>query len=305
MKKTIITLVLLLFVYLSSAAAWWSFPAAVSTHDSLTTSAEGLLNASEYPDVVTKYGANLIEWTAGGTNDVRAHNPDSETLTDLNSYLNDGPIADWWDRAKREYKGLNFNSGDWSAFYYIALMAHLTEDQAVPAHAYNIRHGQVLVDMDNFEELVYTNYNPDAVGLVPSATPDSNYYDLIAYTLNATLAGNDQSYWYQYWIANVPNNVNGTDYDGIYGGADGTDVFPTWWITAGANEQDLTRLLLGTAAGYTAGALASISESLPPALGSLEILDADGGKAINFTVQENRTQGVEISLKVQETGQII
>lgn len=88
---------------------------------------------------------------------------------------------------------------------------HLIEDQAVPAHAYDIPHG-TLGHMDNLEELVFTNYHPNITGVVNGSSPTSNYSGMQSYTLSAT-AG---SYWRQYWNP------------GTYGGPNGVDVFPTW-----------------------------------------------------------------------------
>jgi hypothetical protein len=177
MKKTIALIALFILVCASSAGAWWSVPlGGSSTHHSLTDSARNLLNAndSDCPDIV-KFGANMSDWTSGSTDDARAHNLNAEDPTlVLNKLLDGGPIRDWWRKTKEKYEQFNFNSGDWSAYYYGALMMHLTEDQAVPAHAYNIKHGTVGY-MDNMEQLADNNYNPNSHGILIAAFPIDNY----------------------------------------------------------------------------------------------------------------------------------
>jgi len=332
MKKTIAVIALLLFVYVSSAAAWWSVPYVNfklenSTHYLLTSDARTLAG-SDYPDVTVKFGGAISNWTSGGTDDARAHNQDSETLQTLNKLLNGGPIADWWRKAKIKYsQDRNFNSGDWSAYYYVALMMHLIEDQAVPAHAYNIKHGS-LGYMDNLEQLANSNYNPNITGIVTAISPISNYDDSITATRARTLSNDPNSYWKAYWqygttcpgvigynsvYGGPPITAEGTENSGYYGCP--SDVFPALWITAGDNERNLTKDLLGQAVGYTAGALIYVSKNLPPLVQDLDItpsadavpvIDTQYGNHISFHVQENRTQNVKLFITVDSpTGEPI
>jgi len=325
LKKAILTLAVLLFVYVSSASAWWSETAAQvfnSTHRNLTGSARGLLNNADYPDI-EKYGSDISNWTSGGTDDIRAHNPDSENVpvSALDPLLNRGPIDVWWKRAQIKYKeDRNFNSGDWSAYYYVALMMHLIEDQAVPAHAYNIKHGSAGY-MDNLEQLANFNYNPNPSGVVPAADPLSNYNALNMYTLVRTLFNDPNSYWRAYWQYGV-TCANAADYTSVYGGppieTEGqessgyygcpNDVFPTsWWVTAGINEKNLTKELLGQAVGYTAGGLIAVSQNLPPLTKDLAIdgatsgtpkINTEKGSTITFDLYENRQPDVYVLITV-------
>ncbi|MFH0875828.1 MAG: hypothetical protein V1859_07865, partial [archaeon] len=274
--------VVLIVLLTTSVFAWWSATVLFnSTHHKLTDSARNILDTT-YPDVTTKFGGDVSNWTSGSTDDTRAH--------EGNSLANGGPIGDWWDKAQEEYKKGNFASGDWSAYYYVGLMMHLIEDQGVPAHAYDIPHG-TLGHMDNMEQLAYYNYVPNITGIVNANSPISNYSSMQSYTLSAT----SNNYWRQYWN------------QGNYGWENGTDVFPTTWESAGESERNLTRQLLGMAVGYTAGALVAVSKSLPPLIKDLTIsgspsdspgINTQTGNQISFMISENRKPNVKIFITV-------
>lgn len=136
MKKTIAFTALLVIMCVSSSAAWWSVPlGGSSTHHNLTVNAITGLSGIDYPDMI-KYGGAISDWTSGSTDDARAHNPNSDTPgAVLNTLLDGGRPDIWLDRVLEKYEQFNFSNGDWSAYYYAALIMHLTEDQAVPAHA--------------------------------------------------------------------------------------------------------------------------------------------------------------------------
>lgn len=280
-----IVLACLLFVFsVSSSHAWWSASIlSNSTHHKLTDDARDLLNTS-YADI-SEFGESLSNWTSGPTDDVNAHAGDA--------LANGGPIEDWWDSALAEYKQGNFDSGDWSAYYYIGLMLHLTEDQGVPAHAYNIQHGADGFPMDNLEEYVYTNYSPTVSGIQLEANPGDNYADLMNATQNAT---SDIS-WRLYWNEGIPF--------GYYGGPGELDVFPRFSNYASDEEDGITRTVLGMAVDYTAGTLVSVSESLPPIIQNLEVsgtescsgvlaLNSQNSVLISFDILENRQNNVKV-----------
>jgi len=123
-NKRIVVIIFFYVLLATNGWGWWSVPINLSgsTHHRLTDDAQNLIG-SDYPDVTNKFGGNISDWTSGTTDDARAHAGDI--------LANGGPIDDWWDRALEKYQSFNFASGDWSAYYYIALMMHLTEDQAV------------------------------------------------------------------------------------------------------------------------------------------------------------------------------
>jgi hypothetical protein len=322
MKKTVVAATLFSILLVTPAMAWWSVPTYLSgsTHHRLTDAAEGLLPASgSYPDVTIQFGPYMSDWTSGSTDDTRAHNLDSDKPeTTLNPLLNVGPIEVWWIKAKEKYNLRKFGSTDWSAYYYISLMMHLVEDQSVPAHAYNIMHGMVGY-MDNLEQMANSNFFPDAYDAIPSADPASNYYASRGETRAKTLYDNPNSYWKLYWNYGVTCAEPGS-YESVYAGPlvesedkfNGcpSDVFPAFWTFAGNNEKNLTKDLLGKAIGYTAGALAAVSKSLPPLVANFTVpkidtssdrIDDVHGTNITFDLLENRSASVKVTITVGPT----
>jgi hypothetical protein len=283
-KNRLLKTITFLFLLLSAtnSYSWWSAETIInSTHYKETKDSEDLLsqiNVDQYPDVTTKYGDNIRDWTSGINDDKAAHDNDSTR--------NDGPIQQWFDNAIEKYKSLNFNNDNESTYYYIALMIHLIEDQGVPAHAYKIYHGNP-GNMDNLEQQGYYNYKPNTVyGLEYVNDPVRQ----MEFMKNCTLDATADSYWRQYWLGNV---INLEPYTGVYAGLNGTDKFPTGW-SEGSPESNLVSELEGKSYSYAAGALMAISRKLPPLIQSLTI----GGSQDNPLV--NKTLGTTITLKALE-----
>ncbi|MBU2574635.1 MAG: hypothetical protein KKH28_11220 [Elusimicrobia bacterium] len=244
MKSKIFGLFLLFFSV--SSFSWWSmWFFSDSTHYKMTTNSRGLLTA-DYPDVKTKFGGDISNWTSGPDDDKAAHGEDSS--------LNGGPVARWQDNALELYKSGNLSS----AYYYTALLTHLVEDQAVPAHASEISHGS-WGWMDNMEQLAYWNYNylPAPTEIIYGAKPTDSYYAMKFYTLDAL---QNNPWTTNYWIPGIA----GIENTGAYAGLNGTDVFPTTWGGAGENERGLMLQLLTAGIGHAAGGLISASKMLPP-----------------------------------------
>ena len=309
MKKSAIALLFSILFVAPEAWSWWSVPAnfSGSTHYRITKSAEGLIDSSNYPDVVAKFGTDISNWTSGTSDDAAAHGG--------TAIPNGGRIDIWWARAQEEYQAFNFNSGDRSAYYFVANMMHLIEDQGVPAHAFNIKHGGVGY-MDNMEQLVNYTYSPASVGINPTSDPIANYDVGNFDTLDLT----SDSYWRAYWKTSPPYHIHvgGAQYDfnGVYGGPTNSvpdqydpnlylplDVFPSFSWTAGTAEQTLATYVTGVAISNTAGALMAVSESLPPltrnlaiagASSGIPVVDTEQGSSITFNLYENRQPDVYI-----------
>ncbi len=307
MKRVLWFIGILIFLLMTTKAlAWWSVPSIVSsTHYKVTGDALSKLTATDYPDMQSQwFGPYIKKWTSGPNDDAAAHGG--------TAIPNGGDWQSHWTDALTQYKSINFASGDRSAYYYIALMMHLVEDQAVAAHAYNIRHGGQ-VPKDHMEEMVYWHYESFSRNSM-DADDTWNYDKMRYYTRDVTLFGNDQSYWRQYWLPGWPHDVDidGDIYhfDGVYAGNPidenpyvRWDVFPSDWEDAGITEKDLSRDLLGQASAHVAGALMKISKSLPPLVKDLDIapsadtvpvIDKQTGNNIHIRILENRTQNVKI-----------
>ncbi|MBP7654635.1 hypothetical protein KA977_14525, partial [Candidatus Dependentiae bacterium] len=129
--------------------SWWSVPPFGSTHYYLSDEAKKLITAIEYPDITTRFGNDICAWTDGSTDDASAHN-DYIDNNGEDGKKNDGAIKVHWEKGFDKYKNFKFSSNDEDAYYYFGLMTHLVEDMAVPAHAYDIQHGNFR-NMDNVE----------------------------------------------------------------------------------------------------------------------------------------------------------
>jgi hypothetical protein len=294
--------------------AWWSAPIfAESTHHKVTSGAMNsiLLLNEQYRDVATAYSGAIANWTSGVEDDQRAHANNSDR--------NDGPAARWWQYALDQYRLLKFGgSGDPlsaskpGAYYYAALIAHLTEDMGVPAHAYNIPHGSAGA-MDNMEQIAHWNYssaNPTIQPRDPGKSIIRNFSDLRDFTINRTSTADWRSYY---------NNDGTCDYyygepeepmlRGFYSGSCGaTDSFHSTWLRSSTDQRVTISELLGGAGGYAGGALMAFSRSLPPLVRGLEIsgdaqpeplIDNANGTNISFTILENRMPDVRCSVTVQ------
>ncbi len=299
--------------------AWWSVPTGEeSTHHRLTVAGENYIaGMGGNADVAVRYGTAISSWTSGSEDDERAHANDGKR--------NDGPIMQWWRYALEQYRYFKFSGpGDPlstekpGAYYYVALMAHLTEDMGVPAHAYNIPHGWTGArdNMEQIAHLFYPNINPQILFRDPIKEVGENYDKLNQFTLDNT-AG-DYSSWRGYY-----NNKGNCGYwygepdkrllKGYYAETCGSsDRFHSTWPMTTNEQKETIRLLLGASEGYGAGALLAISRSLPPLVRNLTIptisglsliIDPIHGSNITFKILENRTSAVRITIKAVEAGQ--
>jgi len=216
----------LLFLSLASTAnAWWSFEDLgfpQSSHRKISEQAISLINTSAYPDLKKeRFGQTIIDATYGGGNDANAHGKltDPEVgYTGRNDAdkFDGGDFGPWWDYSQFKYKKMNFTGSGYAAYYYIGLMAHLVQDQAVPAHAANIYHAsafwKIPLNPDNLEQWADLRMFPSADYVVgPNTDPLDYYYQQISPTTaigilpetQAKLSSStwrspisDRSYWY-------------------------------------------------------------------------------------------------------------
>jgi len=141
--------------------AWWSMNQrgpTVPTHLQIGQAALDYISEEEYPDLKQMRSGivgGIDDWMSGKNDDRNAHGYKYETEYQGDAGRFDGgPVDRWWanpdypvDGVLAQYKAFNFDRRDYSAYYYLAMMAHLVGDQAVPAHAANIYHLQPLVDL--------------------------------------------------------------------------------------------------------------------------------------------------------------
>ena len=139
--KRLSYILFLILIFPMTTKAWWSLDAlGLSTHRKISEKAVTLLNnTTDYPDI-RRFGNKIINATTGPTNDANAHGKIKDvemgyTGRDDAGKFDGGPFKKWKDFSQKKYKKSKFISGEYPAYYYIGLMAHLTQDQAVPAHA--------------------------------------------------------------------------------------------------------------------------------------------------------------------------
>lgn len=230
LARKIIVAIILLMVAPVNVYGWisQSLNYTGNTHYKLTNDAIGLIdsNSCQY---VPMFSKEIKKWTTNLLNDTEAH---GGNLSD-----NGGNPKFLWEKAEAGFDSGNIAGGKNSAYHYIALIIHLIEDQAVPAHAYEISH-----TFDGVEAMAFNNYVPNNKGIINSSGPIDSYDEMI----NATLALTSSTYWRDYWVK------------GSY--AHGIDIFPSFWEVANDSERDLLGDLLGYAVGYAAGALKAMSE---------------------------------------------
>jgi len=291
--------------------AWWSWPPSGNTHRSLSEEAIANIPQDQYPDVTTIFGEDIIGWTSNIKDDQRAHGNYNDR--------NDGPADYWWKLALTQYGVFEFTgAGDPlaspkpGAYYYLALIVHLTEDMGVPAHAYNILHSQDSDDLDNMEQVAFISYR-EAKHLV--TIQDTGKDPLQCYYLSRehTLSLTSPPYWRLYYNNDGTCGLRyGTPVGYYWEFCGAPDIFPEKWDDTSPVEQRVISSLLGASAGYAGGVLVAASRSLPPLVKDLAIgfdsgtdpdpeptpvVDPQKGTKIMFTILENRSQEVFVTIK--------
>jgi hypothetical protein len=298
-----------------------------------------LVDDNEYPDIKkVKSGlfGGIEDWTSGSTDDESAH---GKTFDGDAGMYNGGPIDRWWGVAEypaygvlNQYKRFKISRFDSSAYYYLALMAHLVGDQAVPTHAANIHHAEPKTHIletgygDNFESDSDRLFPLDIAGSgvnLGDVAP-RNYYrygEAGTGSLDITQAqlpgwihhlASDENYWiqragyigdafdirwgrYGFPDPNNPGNIYGVDY-----------------YNADYDTQNIVRTQVTQAISYTAGVLRAASEKLPPLVKDLQLtglhdgkiaeVDPAEGTTISFKLMENRKPKVKVTILVYGAG---
>ena len=289
-KKTILIIAIFLLLFPVSAFAWnslWYY-----THEALADDAIHVFTQAEYPDLY-KFEEKLRDGS------------ESESPHPGNIY-NGGNAEDWWkEKALMSYKAFKFSG----AYAQIGEVAHLTQDQAVPAHAANIKHGPYALHLDNFEGDADNNYVKNPTNGYSYSLP-FQYYQPLQNDTRAKLSTWKKSSTEQYWkpATNAPLDATGGDQTnapwGSYGGAENNDVYDVKNDTQGIIASQVYM-----AARYTAGVFAAASKNLPPLVKDLQITSSSNcnnvptiGKQtsaqISFKILENRKKTVKIFITV-------
>ncbi len=345
MKKLALALLFLVFGA-SQSWAWKSvglFGFDIdSTHHKISERAISMISSnhpSEYPDVTSYYGNRISNWSSGLADDMNAHGqildiPYTDPRYGDTGHALDfdgGPYTDWDDNMRARYLSLDFVTGDSffgtkSAYYYLGLMVHLIEDQAVPSHSANILHGGLPGDR---LELRAWNKVPNTNTINFFTDSSLKYYhdndpQSIILSVQTKLSGwtypKDWIYTNsaagQYWKENPTHKYVGTEFDSNWGsyGWSGTDVYtlgnplpPSLNVDAAqVDSPNIVYDQLNAAASQVAGLLMAVSKSLPPLVKDLAAdriqFRAGSPIQVHFRILENRTQNVTYSARVYDSG---
>lgn len=298
--------IILLLPSISSAWTSWSFnPYAITTHENLASDAIQSLFQDDYPDVY-KFEEALNK----GCKSEAPH---------IDGRYNGGNTESWWrDLSLKSYRASNFSQ----AYKQLGEVAHLTQDQAVPAHAANIKHGFWYLhfdDLESYSDQHYINSNPGSG--YSFAEPYMYYQPLQNVTRGFLSSWIKPSTGEQYWVPapNAPLDATGGDRSGgeapwgYYGGSsvDNGDVYLSLLLQV--ESPQISNDQINRAISYTAGVFAAASRKLPPLIKNLDILpstsispqiDITNGTQISFQIFENRKKPVKIFITVDSlTGQ--
>jgi len=279
---------------------WWSVNFVGSAHKAQMTASLKFMGG-ETPDM-DRAGTILLT----GTNDESAHLPDAK--------LNNGgkPEELWYGKEPRSLGGVLSNYEHFKfneAYARLGTICHLTQDQAVPTHAANIKHGT----NDSFE-----GYAADGNKVkIPSARdsgemePYAYYQDLQDDTRRHLAGWVNPRTGAPYWVPAKDAPPLGTDATfgswGSYGpNGDVYSVREQSNIGDGGsnNNQQTTespeiRLRQLTMAGAaTVGVLRSASKRLPPLVQNLSVTQSGNNASLKFTVLDNRSRKVTYGVSV-------
>ncbi|HOX22271.1 MAG TPA: hypothetical protein PLL10_02310, partial [Elusimicrobiales bacterium] len=304
------------------ASAWWSIFDKAATHTRISNAAlQSATLIGLCPDLDTSKTPNYGSQVADGSNQESHNIAWNDTGND--NTLNGGFPKAWWDDGKPKngvpdnalyyYKTFKFAK----AYTYIGRMLHLLQDQLVPVHAANIRHGGFVKHQDNLEKAAYLpgGFNYDLTGPIGTDSRPYSYYQSAQNDTRARLASwflpnSSNYYWYPSTNAVAGQDatvfgVNNPDYLGHYGGSGASDIYST-----NTDNQDIVRTQLTKSVGYTEGALIAASKLLPPLVREPLKIDpptlAEGTTTtITFRIIENRSPNVKISIMVEDTDAFI
>ncbi|MDA8131368.1 MAG: hypothetical protein M0011_07685 [Elusimicrobia bacterium] len=296
----------LLLACSSNAFAWGSLGIlGPSTHTRIAAKALKLLDSGSYPDMMNN-GTQIKNGATSEAGHEKIHN-------------GGGRLKDWWDGGDGRgtlkggvlpsYSKLEIED----AYLNLGRMCHLTEDQAVPAHAAHIPHSIVLhLPPDGVEK--YTGKHHD-FGEIPQVAGDKMPYEYYQ-----TLQDETRSHLGE-WVSPVtgkpfwdesPEAYRFKDATlgpvGQYGG--GGDTFlqsaEQDLKASGLSAREIAARQLGMAAGYTKAVLESASKRLPPLVSGLSVYPGvitPGQKVqIAFTALENRTPHVRYAVTLRPDG---
>lgn len=217
---------------------------------------------------------------------------------------NGGDPRHYWESALKKFRNREFPD----AYHDIGIMCHLTQDQAVPAHAANINH--VVTFGDKFESFAGKNLsmlakvtgNIEAL-LLPSMQPYEYYQALQDDTRRHLAAWVDPGTGFPYWPPAPGGPRLGED---ATKGSRGDYHNDKDTYDKNVSPEILERQMR-MAAVYTKEALKAAARLLPPAFGRTESLrrekDLKSPVDVSFNVYDNRRGVLKITIERPLYGQ--
>ncbi len=283
---------------------WWSVSFFGSAHKAVMKASLAYINGAALPDI-----ARARDMLLTGSNDESAHLPDAK--------INNGgkPEELWAGKAPYTLGGVLWNYEHFKfpeAYAKLGTICHLTQDQAVPTHAANIRHST----NDGFE-----GYAADGNKVKITASRDDGemapyeyYQDLQDDTRRHLASWVNPRTGKPYWVpaANAPRLGEDATFGpwGSYG-KDGDAYTHTDSANAdGGNSNtqvtdspEIRARQLAMAGAATAGVLKSASRRLPPLVSGLTVTASGKSAAVKFTVLDNRSRYAVYSLTLYRDGE--
>ena len=318
MRHYIVILTLLIFSFFLHG--WNSLN--YHTHKAITDDAIKSLSSSEYPDITLGYKEVIIEGS-GGEGEKAHSGPNGE----LDGKMNGGHVEAIWNGLdNKKYpadckNGVleNYANGLIAASYLnIGRICHLTNDQAVPAHAANIYHAfkktEWIDSQDGFERWTDDNYITGLIANVGAISDDDfpyKYYQDLQETTRGKIENN--ATYSKYWRLSAESyKADATDYEieqtqfwGTY-----TDekyrkgIYPLNYT----DDPAIVYYQLRDAVDNTARALATASIKLPSYIRPLNIsndIDPKLGTELIFKVYENRKNEITYSVFIDNTANYV
>ena len=297
---------------ITSGPKWWSVTFFGSAHRHAAKAALKAINKSLFPDI-----AAVKDIIIDKSNDESGH---------LSGEMNGGPVKEIWFGNTPFSKGgvlTNYTQFKFQeAYERLGTLCHLTQDQAVPVHAANIKHGM----SDSFEGFYGNDVNITARRSDVDREP-WEYYQVLQNETRSKLPGwTDPETGLPYWVPapDAPRFGEDITYGpwGHYGGRKNRDVWAVpppqnnsdggnnnnTWITA---HPEIRQEQLNISGEVTVSVLESASKRLPPLVQNLSISTVAAlgtGQAayiVKFNVYDNRTPGVLYTLYVYRDGQLL
>jgi len=301
------------------------------THKAITTDAINSLLGTDYPDICTKYREIIIDGSGGKGEDAHS-GPDGR----YNGEFNGGHVREIWAGVpdignllpEECINGvlINYKNGlIENAYLNIGRICHLTNDQAVPAHAANIYHAfkklHPFRSQDKFERWTDDNYITGLIANVGAISDDDFPYKYYQNLQKATRGKIESNATYlKYWeLSSETFKVDATDYEinqTQYWGKYGIDkeyrkyFYDTETLYEGyyTDNPEIVSYQLRDAVDNTARALATASKRLPsvikPIIGKNDINPKDGTE-LKFKVYENRKNEIRYSVCLDDTANYI